>query len=109
MSRVALLVLALGGMLPVHVAAQWLHHPPGIPRTAEGKPNLAAPAPRTADGKPDLRAVGAGARPSSGRLFWDQDGLGRQRLWPLFDLCLGLPAFRPVASHAFGHGFPRGR
>jgi hypothetical protein len=35
--------------------AQWLHHPaPGIPRTAEGKPDLTAPAPRTADGRPDL-------------------------------------------------------
>jgi hypothetical protein len=36
-------------------AAQWLDYPtPGIPRTADGKPNLSAPAPRTPDGKPDL-------------------------------------------------------
>jgi len=29
-------------------AAQWLRYPTaGIPRTADGKPNLAAPAPRT--------------------------------------------------------------
>ena len=35
------------------LAAQWLTYPtPGIPRTADGKPNLTAPAPRTADGKP---------------------------------------------------------
>jgi hypothetical protein len=35
--------------------AQWLNHPtPNIPRTSDGKPNLAAPAPRTADGHPDL-------------------------------------------------------
>jgi hypothetical protein len=35
--------------------AQWLHYKtPGIPRTADGKPNLSAPAPRMADGKPDL-------------------------------------------------------
>jgi hypothetical protein len=35
--------------------AQWLNHPtPNIPRTADGKPNLAAPAPRGADGHPDL-------------------------------------------------------
>jgi hypothetical protein len=40
------------------LAAQWLHYPtPGIPRTADGKPNLAAPAPRTADGKPDLSGL----------------------------------------------------
>jgi len=38
--------------------AQWLNHPtPGIPRTADGKPNLTAPAPRTADGKPDLSGL----------------------------------------------------
>jgi hypothetical protein len=35
--------------------AQWLNYKtPGIPRLANGKPNLSAPAPRTADGKPDL-------------------------------------------------------
>jgi hypothetical protein len=35
--------------------AQWLKYPtPGIPRTSDGKPNLAAHTPKTADGKPDL-------------------------------------------------------
>ena len=29
----------------------------GIPRTADGKPNLTAPAPRTSDGKPDLSGL----------------------------------------------------
>ena len=43
--------IALGTPL----AAQWVHYPtPGIPRTSDGKPNLAAPAPRTANGKPDF-------------------------------------------------------
>jgi hypothetical protein len=38
--------------------AQWLSLPlPGTPRTADGKPNLSAPAPRTADGKPDLSGI----------------------------------------------------
>jgi len=38
--------------------AQWLKEPTkGIPRTADGKPNLKAPAPRTADGKPDLSGL----------------------------------------------------
>jgi hypothetical protein len=42
------------------LAAQWLDYPtPGIPRTADGKPDLAAPAPRTADGKPDLTGLWA--------------------------------------------------
>jgi hypothetical protein len=37
---------------------QWLTQPtPGIPRTADGKPNLSAPAPRTVDGKPDLSGL----------------------------------------------------
>src|SRR6188474_2161864 len=38
--------------------AQWLNLPtPGIPRTADGKPDLNAPTPRTADGKPDLSGI----------------------------------------------------
>jgi hypothetical protein len=38
--------------------AQWLKYPTqGVPRTADGKPNLSAPAPRTADGKPDLSGI----------------------------------------------------
>jgi hypothetical protein len=40
------------------VDAQWLHYATaGIPRTADGKPDLNAPAPRTADGKPDLSGI----------------------------------------------------
>src|SRR6478752_262577 len=38
--------------------AQWLNQPtPGLPRTADGRPNLAAPAPRAADGHPDLTGL----------------------------------------------------
>ena len=41
--------------------AQWLNHPtPNIPRTSDGKPNLAAPAPRAADGHIDLSGAWAG-------------------------------------------------
>ena len=40
------------------LSAQWLNHPtPGIPRAADGSPNLSAPAPRTTDGKPDLSGI----------------------------------------------------
>jgi len=40
------------------LAAQWLNQPTkGIPRTANGAPNLSAPAPRTPDGKPDLSGL----------------------------------------------------
>ena len=37
--------------------AQWPLHPVGVPKGADGKPNLTAPAPRTADGKPDLAGI----------------------------------------------------
>ena len=44
--------------VPVLVAGQWLHYPTdGIPRKADGSPNLTAPAPRMADGKPDLSGL----------------------------------------------------
>src|SRR6266849_238758 len=49
---------ALLVMLGTAAHAQWLNLPtPGIPRTADGKPNLTAPAPRTPDGKPDLSGM----------------------------------------------------
>jgi hypothetical protein len=61
--RLSLAVLALiVGNVPA--AAQWLDRPwPGIPRTADGKPNLTAPAPRGPDGKPDLTGVWNGPTP----------------------------------------------
>ena len=50
------LLIALAPATPAH--AQWLKYKtPGIPRTADGKPDLSAPAPRTADGKPDLSGL----------------------------------------------------
>jgi hypothetical protein len=40
------------------LSAQWLTHPtPGIPRLADGKPNLKTPAPKTPDGRPDLSGI----------------------------------------------------
>jgi len=46
------------------VFAQWPAFPtPGVPRTADGKPNLTGPAPKTADGKPDLSGVWQYTRP----------------------------------------------
>jgi hypothetical protein len=39
-------------------SAQWLRYPTeGMPRTADGKPDLTAPAPRMPDGKPDLSGL----------------------------------------------------
>jgi hypothetical protein len=43
---------------PTALFAQFLGYPtPGVPRTADGKPNLAAPAPVGADGKPDFSGM----------------------------------------------------
>src|SRR5207237_9379668 len=56
MRRIAIVAALL--LFPVGLFGQWLNYPtPGIPRTADGKPNLKAPAPRTADGKPDLSGL----------------------------------------------------
>src|SRR5205823_1950725 len=47
-------------VLPGAIRAQWLNYPtPGIPRLADGRPNLSAPLSRTADGKPDLSGIWA--------------------------------------------------
>jgi Domain of unknown function (DUF3471) len=58
--------------LCVTASAQWPNHTaPGMPKTADGKPNLSAPAPRMPDGRPDLSGVwqngptGLGGAPSS--------------------------------------------
>ncbi|HEY4365512.1 MAG TPA: hypothetical protein VGN17_31415 [Bryobacteraceae bacterium] len=40
------------------LCAQWINSKtPGIPRMADGKPNMEAPAPKTADGKADLSGI----------------------------------------------------
>lgn len=45
-------------VMAVSIAAQWPNRPdPGLPRTPDGKVNLAAPAPRISDGKVDLSGV----------------------------------------------------
>jgi hypothetical protein len=44
--------------LPAGLLAQWPAYPTaGVPKTADGKPDLSGPAPRTAEGKPDLSGV----------------------------------------------------
>jgi hypothetical protein len=57
-------------VLAATLEAQWLKVPtPGIPRTADGRPNLTAPAPRTAAGTPDLSGIWQrprGSKPPTG-------------------------------------------
>ena len=51
-------IAVLSIILATSSFGQWLQYKtPGIPRTADGKPNLSAPAPRTPEGKPDFSGV----------------------------------------------------
>ena len=46
------------GVAPSVLFAQWLGYPSsGVPRTTDGRPNLAAPAPRGADERPDFSGM----------------------------------------------------
>jgi hypothetical protein len=66
MRALALLVAMVFAVAPA--AAQWLRHPTaGIPRTADGRPDLRAAAPRSAEGRPAL----AGLWRPSGRIIFD--------------------------------------
>lgn len=48
-------------------SAQWLNYPTaGVPRTADGSPDLTAAAPKAADGKPDLSGLWSMRCPSPG-------------------------------------------
>ena len=58
--RPALLAIAVSSALSwsAPASAQWLRYPTaGVPRTADGKPDLSAQAPRTPDGKPDFSGI----------------------------------------------------
>ena len=58
MPPTSLAVLAMLALSPFPGRAQWLDlATPGIPRTADGKPDLKAPVPRTANGHPDLSGL----------------------------------------------------
>jgi hypothetical protein len=59
----AVLIAAGVCALPVRGAAQWHGYPtPNVPRTPDGKVNLAAPVPMAADGKPDLSGIWLASR-----------------------------------------------
>jgi hypothetical protein len=56
--RMSARLVVLLFVLQTAAYAQWLDYPtPGIPRTKDGKPDLAAPAPKARDGKPDLGGI----------------------------------------------------
>lgn len=88
-------------LVPELLFAQWLDYPtPGVPRTADGKPNLSAPSPRTADGKPDLSGMWGWETPvPCGAHCSDIDiqHIGREFLDMAYRLKGGLP-YQPWAA-----------
>ena len=94
-----LIMMALGAALAPSLLAQWPAYPAyPTPKTADGKPDLAAPAPRTADGKPDFTGVWRGAAA----------GFGRRGAPPPPEPPPGTPplaTFRDIAS-TFKEGLP---
>ncbi|HEV2198406.1 MAG TPA: hypothetical protein VGR73_01195 [Bryobacteraceae bacterium] len=68
MKSAVVLLPIVASLIGGPLAAQWANYPtPSIPRTADGKPNLTAPAPRTPDGKPDLSGLWDKISPKYGR------------------------------------------
>ena len=66
--------MAVAAIAAALASGQWLNTPTtGVPRTADGKPDLNAPAPKAADGHPDLSGV------------WTPNSR------PLQDLSVGVP------------------
>jgi hypothetical protein len=92
------------------IAAQWPPYPTvRVPKTAEGKPNLAGPAPRTADGRPDLsgiwrvaRGFGAGALAGVGGAAGAPllDGTIPPRANQFWDIGFGLEGGLPLRPWA---------
>jgi hypothetical protein len=58
LSAALVAAIALASFWPEPAGAQWLKYKtPGIPRTADGKPDLSAPVSRMTDGKPELSGI----------------------------------------------------
>ncbi len=88
----AVVVVALWTTSFAPVAAQWIRYPTaGVPRTRDGKPDLAARTPRASDGKPDL----SGVWQNDGYGPQNQEGAGPTPKTVFFDLSYGMKGERP--------------
>jgi hypothetical protein len=94
-AAVKLIVFAV---IPAVLPAQWFHYPTAdVPKTKDGKPNLAAPAPRTADGKPDLSGIWQPVSRNRGTESLEGQA---QRATQFWDIGLGLPGGLPYQPWA---------
>ena len=74
-----LLVIVVVATLQAPLWAQWPNYPTrGVPKTADGKPDLNGPTPRTPDGKPDLSGLWQGGGGGQRGAAAGQRGAGAQ-------------------------------
>jgi hypothetical protein len=76
LATLAVIAAVFAPSVAINAEGQWLtNQTPGIPRTADGKVDLTAPAPRLADGKPDLSGVWRSQTPGAATVRNYMDGV----------------------------------
>ena len=91
--------------------AQWQSaRSPGIPRLADGKPDLNAAVPRASDGKPDLSGVWRRSADDTNSTTFLASGLGEIPLRPsardLYNRRLAVDGAGRPAERCLPHGLP---